>query len=56
MTAHAKTAEPSIVNGINLDDLFALIGGIKRDASNPRTPAHGASPNDPAREPRARWR
>src|SRR5437868_14261564 len=37
MTAHAKTAEPSIVNGINLDDLFALIGGIKRDASKAKT-------------------
>ena len=37
MTAHAKTAEPTIVNGINLDDLFALIGGIKRDASKAET-------------------
>jgi len=37
MTAHAKTAEPTIVNGINLDDLFALIGGIKRDASKAKT-------------------
>jgi uncharacterized OsmC-like protein len=37
MTAHAKTAEPTIVNGLNLDDLFALIGGIKRDASKAKT-------------------
>jgi uncharacterized OsmC-like protein len=37
MTAHAKTAEPTVVNGINLDDLFELIGGIKRDASKGKT-------------------
>jgi uncharacterized OsmC-like protein len=37
MTAHATTAEPTVVNGINLDDLFALIGGIKRDASKAKT-------------------
>ncbi len=37
MTAQAKTAEPTVVNGINLDDLFALIGGIKRDASKAET-------------------
>jgi uncharacterized OsmC-like protein len=37
MTAHAKTADPTIVNGINLDDLFALIDGVKRDASKATT-------------------
>jgi uncharacterized OsmC-like protein len=37
MTAHAKTAEPTIVNGINLDDLFALIDGVKRDPAKAKT-------------------
>ena len=37
MTAHARTAEPALVNGINLDDLFALIDGVKRDASKAQT-------------------
>lgn len=37
MTALAKTAKPTVINGINLDDLFALIGGIKRDASKAKT-------------------
>ena len=37
MSAQAKTTEPTVVNGINLDDLFALIGGIKRDASKAKT-------------------
>ena len=43
MTAHAKTAEPTIVNGINLDDLFALIDGVKRDASKATTSWHVAT-------------
>jgi hypothetical protein len=37
MLAQTKTAEPSIVNGINLDDLFALIGDVKRDAAKGKT-------------------
>jgi uncharacterized OsmC-like protein len=37
MTAQSKTAEPTIVNGLNLDDLFALIEGIRRDASKAKT-------------------
>jgi len=37
MTAQAKTAEPTIVNGINLDDLFALIDGAKRGAAQAKT-------------------
>jgi uncharacterized OsmC-like protein len=32
MVAQKKTAEPNVVNGINVDDLFALIDGVKRDA------------------------
>jgi uncharacterized OsmC-like protein len=36
---HTDTAMPSrnIVNGINLDDLFALIAGVKEDAGNAQT-------------------
>ena len=37
MVTQTKTAEPTIVNGINLDDLFALIEGVKRDAANAKT-------------------
>lgn len=37
MTAQTKTTENNIVNGINLENLFALIGGIKRDASKAKT-------------------
>jgi uncharacterized OsmC-like protein len=32
-----KIAEPTIVNGINVDDLFALIEGIRRDAAKSKT-------------------
>jgi uncharacterized OsmC-like protein len=34
MAAQAKTVQPTVVNGINVDDLFALIDGVKRDAEN----------------------
>src|ERR1700760_1028415 len=37
MTAHAKKAEPTIVNGLNVDDLFALIESVKGDAANAKT-------------------
>jgi hypothetical protein len=37
MGAQAKIAEPTIVNGINVDDLFALIEGVKRDAAKGKT-------------------
>lgn len=37
MSAQTKTAEPTVVNGINVDDLFALIEGIKRDATKGQT-------------------
>src|SRR5438477_10580355 len=37
MTAQAKTAEPTIVNGINLDDLFALIDSAKQGAAHAKT-------------------
>src|SRR5262249_34902809 len=28
-----KTAQPNVVNGINVDDVFALIDSVKRDAA-----------------------
>ena len=37
MTAQTKNREATIVNGLNLDDLFALIDSVKRDAANART-------------------
>jgi uncharacterized OsmC-like protein len=37
MVAQPRTAEPTVVNGINLDDLFALIEGVKRDAGRGKT-------------------
>ena len=37
MSAQARTATPNVVNGINVDDLFALIEGVKRDAANGKT-------------------
>ena len=37
MVAQAKTAEPTVVNGINVDDLFALIDGVGRDAAKGKT-------------------
>ncbi len=37
MVAQTKTARPSVVNGINVDDLFALIDSVKREASEGKT-------------------
>src|SRR3979409_1420122 len=37
MTAQAKTVEPTIVNGINLDDFVALIESAKRGAAPAKT-------------------
>ena len=37
MVAQPKTVDPTIVNGINLDDLFSLIEGVKRDAAKAET-------------------
>jgi uncharacterized OsmC-like protein len=37
MVAQAKAARPNVVNGINVDDLFALIDGVKRDATKAKT-------------------
>ena len=40
MVAQAKSARPNVVNGINVDDLFALIDGVKRDAAKAKTNWH----------------
>jgi uncharacterized OsmC-like protein len=37
MVAQRKTVEPNIVNGINVDDLFALIDGVRQDAAKGKT-------------------
>jgi uncharacterized OsmC-like protein len=37
MNANAQTNEPNIVNGLNVDDLFALIEGVKGDVSKATT-------------------
>ena len=40
MGAQRKTAEPTVVNGINVDDLFALIDGVKRESAKGKTSWH----------------
>ena len=40
MVAQAKAAGPNVINGINVDDLFALIDGVKRDAAKAKTNWH----------------
>jgi uncharacterized OsmC-like protein len=37
MSAQSKTAKPVVVNGINVDDLFALIDRVKREPAKGRT-------------------
>ena len=37
MVAQAKIVEPNVINGINVDDLFALIEGVRRDAAKGKT-------------------
>jgi uncharacterized OsmC-like protein len=37
MDAQTKTAKPNVVNGINVDDLFALIEGVRRDTTKGKT-------------------
>ena len=37
MVAQTKKTEPTVVNGINVDDLFALIDGVRHDASKGKT-------------------
>ena len=40
MSAQSKTAEPTVVNGINVDDLFALIDDVKREPAKGQTNWH----------------
>ena len=40
MSAQMKTAEPTVVNGINVDDLFALIEGVRREPAKGMTNWH----------------
>ena len=40
MAAQAKATEPNIVNGINVDDLFALINDVKREPAKGKTNWH----------------
>lgn len=37
MSAQAKTGQPTVVNGINVGDLLALIDGVRRDAAKGKT-------------------
>jgi uncharacterized OsmC-like protein len=37
MTAQRKTAEATVVNGINVGDLFALIEGVRREPAKGKT-------------------
>jgi uncharacterized OsmC-like protein len=37
MLAPTKTAAPKVVNGINVDELFALIDGVRRNAAQGQT-------------------
>jgi organic hydroperoxide reductase OsmC/OhrA len=37
MLAKTKTAHPKVVNGINVDDLFSLIDGVRRDPAKGKT-------------------
>src|ERR1700722_5391386 len=40
MAAQTMTAEPTVVNGINVDDLFAPIDDVKRDPAKGKTNWH----------------
>ena len=40
MSAQSKTAEPTVINGINVDDLFGLIDGVKREPAKGKTNWH----------------
>jgi uncharacterized OsmC-like protein len=37
MVTQTRTTEPRVVNGINVDDLFAQIDGVKQDAAKGKT-------------------
>jgi hypothetical protein len=37
MLTKTETVRPKVVNGVNVDDLFALIEGVKGDAAKGKT-------------------
>ena len=37
MVAQAKSVQSNVLNGIDVDDLFALIDGVERDAAKGKT-------------------
>jgi uncharacterized OsmC-like protein len=37
MLAKTKTAQPNVINGVNVDDVTALIEDVRRDAGNGKT-------------------
>src|SRR6516164_8465882 len=43
MVAQTKIVRPTVVNGINVDDLFALIEGVRRDAAKGKTNWHATT-------------
>jgi len=43
MDAQTKTAQPTIVNGINVDDLFALIEGVRGEPAKGMTSWHATT-------------
>jgi hypothetical protein len=43
MGAPTKTADPTAVNGINVDDLFALIDDVKREPAKGKTNWHAVT-------------
>lgn len=43
MTALAMTKQPNIVNGINVDDLMALVAGVEADPAKGKTHWHVAT-------------
>ena len=40
MSAKSKATEPTVVNGINVDDPFALIDDVKREPAKGKTNRH----------------
>jgi uncharacterized OsmC-like protein len=43
MGAQAKAAQPTVVNGINVDDLYALIDNVRREPAKGKTSWHVAT-------------
>jgi hypothetical protein len=43
MGAPTKTADLTVINGINVDDLFALIDDVKREPAKGKTTWHAVT-------------